>query len=215
MKTQDLKLINFIVALNVEESSRHFYAHVHPEIFRLRSIVPKDWEWDDKTFVSTGGFHSITYDNSVYVAASETMLFVAQSHNLEIGDTKSAPDLIIEYVKNIAENTFRKAEIHWSIQAEIENPSGWIFSNFIQPKATFENWEKVEITITVASDTQEVLNVFKFSPNDQSGTVNVDCQSGTVLFADDDDLIRWVSRYRKIEDIMFRNLSLIMGLNNE
>ncbi len=215
MKMQDLNLITFSVLASVESPTKHTYAHVNPLLFRLLSIAPEDWEWDEDRFVTGSSFHSIFYENMVFVTATEEMFIAAHGKSARIEGSHGPPELVTKYIETLAENTFRRAEIHWNFQVQLEDSNSWLAGRFFCPEMPSKKWRKIELIPTITLDTEGALNTFKFSPNTENSLLDINCKSGPILFADDNDLIRWISGYRELESEILINLTSIMGLEND
>lgn len=213
MKSHDLELVSFSVLASVESPTKHRYVNVHPLILKMHSIAPEEWEWVEEAFITDSSSHSIVYNNTTLVYASEEM--IASAHGKKGSDSLGPTDFVTKYIRELAVDTFRKAQLYWNFHVPLGDPNSWLAERFFCPEVHSRKWVGIELNTTLTLDTDGLLNTFKFSPNAETGVLEINCICGPILFADDDDLIRWISRHHELKSEMFINLAALMGLDND
>ena len=230
MKKSDLILSEYSIRLAVIDVGEpnpveHDFFNVHPNVMRLKGVVPGDWEWDKgKSAILTDSL-LIEYDNGVRFFGLKDTLDISQAYEMTMGEGYEPPDLAVRYVSSLAPNTFGQVGMTWTILIPFDDPIEWAKNRFYRPEIFLEEWGQIEVVPLVRFVVDGEPNQFSFfshtmtteveGEEDSQVFLGVICRLGFAQPDNDVELNSWVMEWRSHEERVISNLINLIGVEND
>ena len=194
--------------------------NLHHGFLVARGVVPSDWEKIESQLTSY--YSEMSYGNGMSLDMNRNFIRANQDGDLEFGERNEPVEFMIRYLNSVEKNTLEGSMMRWVLVAPHDNPEEWIGERVVHPRVMQGNWDGLRSQIAFRIDSQGHGISFSLSAQDvehdtgeEQETVNIVCGVRKEAFGDNDELIRWLSGWRKHEVFMLDVLESLVGVDND
>ena len=220
MEFENLKLRRFTITVNSEGSPGFKFYDLHHGLLVSRSIIPHEWTIEDPRM--TPVFSELAYDNGVVLLMDDDTFRVFQTQDLELGGKAEPPELAVKVLLSSGMDVSAEAYISWYISIPCENSRSWLLDRFICSEIKLDSWVNPDgrIRFVMGMDDLEVIvDLSSDQSLNEDGTqideIDALCGVRHESFADGSELTRWLSEWRRHEEVMLGVLKSLLGVEND
>ena len=194
--------------------------NLHHGFLVARGVIPSDWEKVESELASF--YSEISYGNGMSLDMDRKFIRANQDGDLEFGERNEPVEFMIRYLNSVEKNTLEGSMMRWVLVAPRNNPEEWIGKRVIHPRVIEGNWDALRSQISFHVDIQGLGLSFSLSAQniesdtgEEQETVSIICGVRKEAFGDNDELIGWLSGWRKQEAFMLDTLESLLGVVND
>ena len=220
MEFENLKLRRFTITVDSEGSPGFKFYDLHHGLLVSRNIIPHEWTIKEPRM--TPVFSELAFDNGVVLFMDDDTFQVSQTKNLEFGGKAEPPELVVKVLLATDRDVPGEVYIGWLMSIPCEDSRSWLLDRFICSGIILDSWvnpdgrirfilglDDLEIIIDLSSDQS------RKDDGVQSDDIDVFCGVRHESFADGSELTRWLSEWRRHEQIMLGVLKSLLGVEND
>ena len=216
MKVENCELEESAIFVYPGEDHSYDIDNMHPRFLVSRGVIPSDWEKNEYESLST--YSELSYKNGLSLYVDDEVLRVIQAGDLEFGEEYKSVALLTRYLVSVERGTLGGLIFRWYFKVPHTNPYEWVRNHFICPEIAGGDWEDLSAQISLDIDTQEHNMFYNFfaeysddEAEEEGGYVNIMCGIRQGRFENNDELIGWLSNWRKHEEIILNTTTLLCG----
>ena len=220
MEFENLNLLRLSVTVNTEAPPGFDYYDLHHGFLVSRGIIPHEWTTENPRI--TPAFSELTYDNNVSLFMDDDTFQVSQTQDLEFGGKFEPPAIMTKVLLAADRIELNEVYISWSISIPCKGSRSWLLDRFLCSEVVLDEWSDPEGSIRLKVGVDDLV-VFIGLSSDQSANedgeqidaVDAFCTVQHDPFEGIDELIGWLSEWRKHESIMLGVLKSLLGVNHD
>lgn len=218
MEFENLILHRFSVTVNAEEPPGFKYYDLHHGFLVSRGIVPHEWTTERPRI--TPAFSDIAYDNGVSLFMDDDTFQVTQAQDLVLGGKVEPPAIVTKVLLAADRIELGEIYINWSISIPCNGSRSWLLDRFICSEVVLDEWSDPEGSIRFRGSVDDLV-VFIGLSSDQSinekgeqiDDIDAVCTVQHDPFDGMDELIGWLSEWRKHESVIVGALKSLLGVS--
>ncbi|MCZ0938783.1 MAG: hypothetical protein OXJ55_09120 [Caldilineaceae bacterium] len=220
MDIEQLSLQRLTVIVDSKETPGLDFYDLHHGLFVSRGVIPHEWTVKESTM--TPVYAQLIYENGMTLFMDHEDFSVSQSQGLELGGKAEAPGLASRVLLSMDREVAGKVYINWNMRIPCRDSHSWLLNRFISPGILLEDWLNAESRIRFLVDV-DGLNLYMDLTSDQT-TNDDDLQTDDIEvlcgvrheFSDNgNELIAWLSEWRKHESVMLKALHSLLGVSHD
>ena len=216
MKVEDFELEESAIFVFSGENQSYDIDNMHPRFLVSRGVIPSDWKKNE--YESLSSYSELSYENGISLYVDDEILRVIQAGDLEFGEEYKSVELLTKYLISVERDTLGGLIFRWRFKLPHSNPHEWVRNRFVCPEITRGGWEGLSARISLDIDTQEHDMFYTFfaeysddEAEEERGYVNILCGIRQGRFENNDELIGWLSNWRKHEETILQTTTLLCG----
>lgn len=194
--------------------------NMHHGFLVSRGVVPSDWEKNESEL--TPYYSEISYANGISLNMDNGLIRATHEGDLEFGKKCEPVELMIRYLHSVEKDTLGGTIMRWVLVAPHQNPGEWLGERLVRPEIVQNKWDEIRPQITFHIDVRGRSMSFTFSAysmEDDAGEaqegVSIVCGIRQGALEDNEELIKWLSRWREHERFMLGILESLLGVQND